>query len=548
MLEDLQAVLTDVQTRIDAIGLDVTFAPHEDVWEEVRSQYAARTSDAVSVVGNSLAIKTPNGNFLTISGQELPRIWAVLPYARALGVYEAKVDELARALGFASRSSGRAKDDIFKKLPSDDWEAELKEEDAEAIRRHISQDLNLLPEDQERFLRFLQDAKWSGVAKTLERSDWRMAAIVGAGKWLANAATRRGELADALADSEIFEREMAREIADASAMPPVSAGAAVAMAASGGRNLILYGAPGTGKSHRIDAMVKGSVVTRTVFHADTQNSDFFGCLKPSMEDGKVVYGFVPGPLSKALAQARSDQSNHHYLVVEELNRAPAAAVFGELFQLLDRHDDGSSVYSVDFPTRESEEWFRKSGFGSDKLLLPRNLSIYATMNSADQGVFPLDTAFRRRWEQEYLPLAEGDGPSGVVSIMVNGRMRQALWKDFLSALNNYLLRTVRPPEDKLLGLWFVKERELSRGDIPAKVLLYLVDDLLRHEDKSIIFAQGMTTYGELSRAMTSQPAGQIFCDAFIGSLKFAPEDTGAGGQSTPFENSTLEVGSDESLP
>lgn len=206
VLEDLQAVLTDVQTRIDAIGLDVTFAPHEDVWEEVRSQYAARTSDAVSVVGNSLAIKTPNGNFLTISGQELPRIWAVLPYARALGVYEAKVDELARALGFASRSSARAKDDIFKKLPSDDWEAELKEEDAEAIRHHISQDLNLLPEDQERFLRFLQDAKWSGVAKTLERSDWRMAAIVGAGKWLANAATRRGELADALADSEIIRK------------------------------------------------------------------------------------------------------------------------------------------------------------------------------------------------------------------------------------------------------------------------------------------------------------------------------------------------------
>lgn len=295
-------------------------------------------------------------------------------------------------------------------------------------------------------------------------------------------------------------------------------------------------------------MVKGSVVTRTVFHADTQNSDFFGCLKPSMEDGKVVYGFVPGPLSKALVQARSDQSSHHYLVIEELNRAPAAAVFGELFQLLDRHDDGSSVYSVDFPTRESEEWFRKSGFGSDKLLLPRNLSIYATMNSADQGVFPLDTAFRRRWEQEYLPLAEGDGPSGVISIMVNGRMRQALWKDFVSALNNYLLRTVRPPEDRLLGLWFVKERELSRGDIPAKVLLYLIDDLLRHEDKSILFAQGMTTYGELSRAITSQPAEQIFSDAFIGSLKFAPEDMGMDGHPTASENATLQAGSDESLP
>lgn len=283
-----------------------------------------------------------------------------------------------------------------------------------------------------------------------------------------------------------------------------------------GTNQLLYGAPGTGKSYAVNKMVGAENVVRTVFHPDTQNSDFFGCLKPTMVGDKVTYQFAPGPLSRALTAAIRDKEHHHYLVIEELNRAPAAAVFGELFQLLDRDDSGAGEYPVDFPNPESAAWFAKQGVASQKLVMPANLSIIATMNSADQGVYPLDTAFRRRWEQEYLPLYEGDGPQGeVFTHGSEGEEIRLSWKTFVKELNDWLLK-LDLAEDRLLGLWFAKERELEMH-VPAKILLYLWDDLLRHEGRGHIFAPQIKTYGALDQAVK---AGKpIFSEDFLARLK-----------------------------
>ena len=296
-------------------------------------------------------------------------------------------------------------------------------------------------------------------------------------------------------------------------------------ALKGGENVIFYGAPGTGKSNRVERKIKkaGKRPFRTVFHPDLQNSDFFGCLKPQMDGEKVRYGFLPGPFMKALAEAYKEPAEQVFLVIEELNRAAAAAVFGDLFLLLDRDDDGRGEYDVSFPSHESEEWFRgEPGCSGAELRLPSNLFIYATMNSADQGVYPIDTAFRRRWRQEYLPLnyEAGHATAGEIAyIDLEKKPHTMEWRRFVEVLNHYLVSipALAIAEDRLLGQWFVKKKELDGAGIPEKVLLYLWDDLLRHEGREHIFDTDMIkTYGALDKA--GKAGTRFLSAAFLGVL------------------------------
>lgn len=213
-------------------------------------------------------------------------------------------------------------------------------------------------------------------------------------------------------------------------------------------------------------------------------------------------------------------------MIEELNRAAAAAVFGDLFLLLDHDDDGMGEYDVSFPSPESEQWFEKeTGTAHEALLLPSNLYIYATMNSADQGVYPIDTAFRRRWRQEYLPLNYKSGPDGDVAYVSSTGKRHSLeWREFVKLLNGHLTssQTLDIAEDRLLGQWFVKKKELDGKSIPEKVLLYLWDDLLRHEGRDLIFdTSSIRTYGNLTIEIARE--GQILSDRFLAALNAASD-------------------------
>lgn len=298
-----------------------------------------------------------------------------------------------------------------------------------------------------------------------------------------------------------------------------------------GENVIFYGAPGTGKSNRVEKKIReaGKRPFRTVFHPDLQNSDFFGCLKPQMDGDNVRYGFSPGPFMQALAEAYRTPGEPVYLVIEELNRAAAAAVFGDLFLLLDRDDDGKGEYDVSFPSPECEEWFEdKTGTPLETLLLPSNIFIYATMNSADQGVYPIDTAFRRRWRQEYLPLDYEKGPDGDVAyVNAKGTRHSLTWRDFDKLLNSHLTssQTLNIAEDRLLGQWFVKKKELDGKGIPEKVLLYLWDDLLRHDGREHVFDSGtngkVKTYGDL--VIEAAEGRRFLSDSFLGKLNTASE-------------------------
>jgi hypothetical protein len=295
--------------------------------------------------------------------------------------------------------------------------------------------------------------------------------------------------------------------------------------ATGGYNKIFYGAPGTGKTHKVDA-ITSEPIFRTVFHPDTQNSDFVGALKPQSKDDNIQYVFSPGPFALAIAHAFQNPSSVVFLVIEELNRAPAAAVFGELFLLLDRLPNGTGKYSVNFSTQEFKSWFEDQINASiEKLYLPSNLSIIATMNSADQGVFPLDTAFRRRWEQEYIPINYSDGPIGALRIdLPNGKIEMIEWQHFGDQLNNFLLEQaeLQIPEDRLLGQWFISEHEfVEDGSIPSKILLYLWDDLLRHQGRDFVFLPDIRTIGTIFKRINEKKP--IFTNEFLGALLASSE-------------------------
>ncbi len=273
------------------------------------------------------------------------------------------------------------------------------------------------------------------------------------------------------------------------------------------RNRIVFGAPGTGKSNRLEKdrdMLLGADVSdyeRVTFHPDYSYGAFAGTYKPVMakdESGKetIVYRYVPGPfmrvLVKALKNSRSGSPKPFLLIIEEINRANAAAVFGDLFQLLDRKNNYSE-YAIQ-TSEDMRQYLRMElECECEKLRIPDNMFIWATMNSADQGVCPLDTAFKRRWNFEYIGVdaeeADDMGNTNVPGIFRTPGGKEIEWNAMRKAINELLSSdAVKVHEDKLLGPFFLNAKNyLKEGSsdelsdnfckiVESKVLMYLFED------------------------------------------------------------------------
>lgn len=270
-------------------------------------------------------------------------------------------------------------------------------------------------------------------------------------------------------------------------------------------NRIVYGAPGTGKSYLLKQQTddfSSEQVERVTFHPEYTYFDFVGSYKPVMveQEGKevIAYRFEAGPFAKILKKALAASGSKYLLVIEEINRARAAAVFGDLFQLLDRDSEGRSEYGIT-PARDLANYLTRDNEDGDgveleggKLYLPDNLYIWATMNSADQGVFPLDTAFKRRWSFEYIPIDNNeDKITGPCS---------AKWNEIRKHVNK-LLQEAGINEDKQMGAFFLKGEELATernflNAIKEKVIMYLYEDAARHQ-RGQIFKNERARYFEL---------------------------------------------------
>ena len=308
---------------------------------------------------------------------------------------------------------------------------------------------------------------------------------------------------------------------------------------------IYFGAPGTGKSHKIDydlfkdkngkdlgkglSDIPESRKFRTIFHPDYDYAQFVGTYKPIVENNRgatdaskkqnaVSYSFVPQVFAKAYATAwnlwlRSKKKEEVFLVIEEINRGNCAQIFGDLFQLLDRADDkkykGFSQYSIDADA-DLADWLKKYSVlneppsvwteyeklvGKGKLRLPPNLNILATMNTSDQSLFPMDSAFKRRFDWEYVPIkykkAEGDTKWNADKFVIEiNKDHKYSWLDFLEKVNGDIL-SITYSEDKQMGEFFVKPKDNNSGkvsitfeDFRSKVLFYLWDSVYKDEEGS----------------------------------------------------------------
>ncbi|RWZ68843.1 hypothetical protein EQH87_16645 [Lactiplantibacillus plantarum] len=252
-------------------------------------------------------------------------------------------------------------------------------------------------------------------------------------------------------------------------------------------NRILAGAPGTGKSYQLAQEVKAVIpseddrdklVFRQTLYPEYSYSDFVGQVMPVKRDDNITYEFSPKIFTNALKRAFEvlPSGQNVFLILEELSRANAAAVFGDLFQLLDRVD-GKSEYDIN-NDYIAEEVF---GEGKRKVYLPKNFYIWCTVNTSDQNVFPMDTAFKRRFSWQYVSTAPVRSPNINNPDITLPRIGTVKWADFYTALNQVITQDLGLGEDKQIGQFFLQFVKTDVASVTLqlknKLLPYLWDDV-----------------------------------------------------------------------
>ena len=261
-------------------------------------------------------------------------------------------------------------------------------------------------------------------------------------------------------------------------------------------NILLYGVPGCGKSHKVEEEYESKITTeknkiRVVFHPDYTYSDFVGQLLPvlkevenaqGVKEEKLQYEFVLGPFTQILKTAYAEPDQQCLLIIEELNRGNAPAIFGEIFQLLDRNDDGKSKYSIynrDISMALYDE-------PNKPIELPPNLTIVATMNTSDQNVFTMDTAFQRRWQMKHIPnrfTGESLDEKTINHVAKHLPNSEISWGAFAQTINKKMHTAnlgFGGTEDKSLGVYFATDNDLDDAErFAEKVLKYLWDDAFK---------------------------------------------------------------------
>ncbi len=251
---------------------------------------------------------------------------------------------------------------------------------------------------------------------------------------------------------------------------------------------ILYGPPGTGKSTQIKKMIEehGFEAMRTIFHPDSDYHSFVGGYKPCVKKDEnqkeyISYDFVPQVFIKAYTDACHNPAKAVLLVIEELNRGNCAQIFGDIFQCLDRNHTGHSDYTIDVDT-DLSNYLRSQGL-PPQLSLPPNLYIYATMNTSDQSLFPMDSAFKRRWDWQYVPIDYAKASEMKIEIGDN----YYDWGHFINAANTSI-KAVTESEDKQMGNFFVKADKpngvISLEAFKSKVLFYLWSEVYKNQVKT----------------------------------------------------------------
>lgn len=391
------------------------------------------------------------------------------------------------------------------------------------------QNLNISPESKDFLIAFITDYSWWGGAKTIDRGDFYVSPILSHAKLVNASQSFVADLCAFLADKQdLVNVILNKETEDHTS--------SLSSNITSNLQQIYYGAPGTGKSYGINIQTEGESVIRTTFHPDSDYSTFVGAYKPTTkevmlrdmsghiimernkETGKdepvtedrIVYEFVEQAFLQAYVKAwkfyaeNPEEPQKQFLIIEEINRGNCAQIFGDLFQLLDRNEDGFSSYDIK-PDTDIKKFIQKQNLNvseifdasgqediSDKinngelLSLPPNFYIWATMNTSDQSLFPIDSAFKRRWEWQYVPIAKGHDEEGnELQWRIEANTKNYDWWSFLEKINAQIAEATQS-EDKKLGFFFCKAKDgiICAEKFVGKVIFYLWNDVFKNYDLS----------------------------------------------------------------
>lgn len=520
-LLDLSELATSVQKRYQEY-----FKPEDCHLPDTFKKYFKKfnNNDVIEYFEYSLVVHASSSLKIFIPNQWIYIAYFFVDYYRMIKSYKEKVSTL---------------------ISKEDMRACVNNENkARMLLSHYNND------DKEFLIKFLSDYTWWNGGKTLDRNDYYVSPILSLAGLVNASQSYIADICKNLAEAEIAYKILDENISSNNCSIYQSE------VISKPLQLIYYGAPGTGKSFTIDRETNEDNSVRTTFHPDTDYASFVGAYKPTMElvdvafttsDGKVkfakpdksedgrlhtgkerkiVYKYVPQAFMKAYVEAwkrySPDEDVPYYLVIEEINRGNCAQIFGDLFQLLDRNNQGCSSYAISADEdiaqflRDDDNGFAKlsedqrqaignfilvkdsgkeehighSIMNGSKLLLPPNLRIWATMNTSDQSLFPIDSAFKRRWNWKYMPIDYHpiDNRTGK-PIDWKFQIGDALysWGEFLGKINPEIY-TLNESSDKQMGYFFAKA-DPSTGVISEevflnKVLFYLWTDVFKDYDVS----------------------------------------------------------------
>lgn len=524
MLKDLNILAHKLQSKyLDEF--DYNQIQLSDLFKDLYRTFLNSISLDITYTDYTATIITTENKKMYIPNQWFRAALYMVPYMDELIKYKKLITEIIKPYNLTSKDEK----DYFTKMKNGPTSADIEEFKAQ-LNNFITANQDSLIDidtDIDLLISFISNYHWWYGSKTIDRGDYYVSPIL---NLLGVLNVSQGYIADICyhistnlplkncAEQMIIQNKKINTLTNSS------------IRKTGGINLIVYGAPGTGKSRFLEERYGCEQTTRrVVFHSEYTYYDFVGVYKPTpiykQNDsnffsltGQVIktgepfidYKFVPGPFIKVLINAWLDPENMHTLLIEEINRADAASVFGEIFQLLDRSPEGVSEYKLK-PQEDLMSYILSieglSPILKDGIYLPSNMNIVATMNSSDQGVKPMDSAFKRRWSFYYIKINTKGTAHEKVNIRYAGQ--NIHWGDFVGLVNKKLCNEIyRLDEDKLIGPYFIKPSEIKNNNAIDKLLLYLWDDLLRHCRKSF-FNKEIKTFSELTAKFTSIDALSI---------------------------------------
>ena len=408
----------------------------------------------------------------------------------------------------------------------------LSSDEKKRLNKRLSADNSSLIE------KFVTDYDWWGGGKTIDRTDFFVSPILNYARLVNATQSYVADLCAFLAENDDLVSILYNTISEQENVSSQTLSIGIDILKDYPLQQIFYGAPGTGKSHRIKEIIQEhgidekEQVIRTTFHPDSDYSTFVGCYKPIMKSvpqtyvvegnekpvmvnkdtqatkEEIVYNYTPQAFVQAYTKAWTNPGKPIILVIEEINRGNCAQIFGDIFQLLDRGNDGISDYEIK-PDKALEDYLKGYFAGKDNvpedirngeiMKLPANLYIWATMNTSDQSLFPIDSAFKRRWEWRYIKIAEGRDEE--TRELLNWTVKfddkeedkpftfECSWWEFIKAINEKIAEATSS-DDKKLGYFFCKPKDKNSTTIDeerfvGKVVFYLWNDVFKDDENPI---------------------------------------------------------------